>query len=64
MEKVFYVQNRVTCYGLEESSELDEVNEILAKGGKVKMIHTTRNEGYDYIFAYIVIEMPEGKKQK
>ncbi|GFI42468.1 hypothetical protein IMSAGC018_00129 [Lachnospiraceae bacterium] len=45
MEKVFFVQY----------DNLKEVNEALAKGGKVKMIHTTG----DSYAVYIVVEMPK-----
>ena len=49
MEKVFYVYQ----------GGLKEVNEALAKGGKVKMIHATHgSESYD-IYCYIVVEMPK-----
>lgn len=58
MEKVFYVQSHIS------SSGLNGVNEALAKGGKVKMIHAAGGgDGYNSS-AYIVVEMPEDKRQK
>lgn len=48
MEKVFFVRG----------DNLKEVNEALAKGGKVKMIHATGGDNYD-CSVYIVVEMPK-----
>lgn len=58
MEKVFFVENE----------DLEEVNEALAKGGKVKMISTVSESAavggqsaYSLsgdVLAYIVVEMP------
>ncbi len=59
MEKIFFVRDNY----------LDEVNKILAKGAKVKMISTVANsiagggEDSNYkcgdIVAYVVVEMPK-----
>lgn len=51
MEKVFFV----AC------GDLDEVNKVLKNGGKVKMIHAAGGGGD--VAAYIVVEMPDNKKQ-
>lgn len=53
MEKIFYVTD----------DELDEVNTVLEKGGKVKMIHAVGVDAYHKIYSYIVVEMPDNKKQ-
>ena len=50
MEKIFFVKD----------DDLKEVNESLAKGGKVKMISTiAEGNGYKTTYAYIVVDMPE-----
>lgn len=50
MEKVFWIKN----------GNLEEINDLLAKGGKVKMIRAVSEaNGYQTTYAYIVVEMPE-----
>ncbi len=53
MEKVFFV----------DRGDLDEVNKVLKNGGKVKMIHAAGGGDYNYVSAYIVVEVPDNKKQ-
>ena len=59
MEKIFYI-NTFRDYNDEEYPKIKEVNEILKKGAKVKMLCPTSNDSYNC--AYVVVEMEEKER--